>query len=75
MLKEKRQLHSILTKDIAHKMKRDENDWCEIEMAFNTWDKMKGNDNAWGETHKPLPEVKKNDEGWKRIILSWQYIL
>ena len=36
---------------------------------------MKGNDNAWGETHKPLPEVKKNDEGWKRIILSWQYIL
>ena len=24
---------------------------------------------AWGETHKPLPEVKKNDEGWKRIII------
>ena len=51
-------------------MKRDENDWCEIEMAFNTWDKMKGNDNAWGETHKPLPEVNKNDEGWKRIIIE-----
>ena len=65
MFKEKRQLHSILTKDIAHKMKRNENEWCEIEMAFN----------AWGEIHKPLPEVKKNDEGWKRVILSWQYIL